>query len=182
MPSRDKKENPRRRQTQDITYNRITKLGRSYGISFNFVEGKIGGTREAHRLIQLAQSQQSREVRDRFIGGVFKAFHEKAMDVTDWEILKLIAIESGIGIKEVDEWENKDIGVDELDYELERARKLAGPDSRGVPITFVQGAYRFDGAPDVFELIEAFTTIRDGEMPDEGANILVSAGTNRCQT
>ncbi|OKL64268.1 hypothetical protein UA08_00932 [Talaromyces atroroseus] len=158
---KDQSRNPRNR---DRAYTRITQIGRAYGISFNFSDGKIGGTREAHRLIQLAQSRQSREVRDRILEGIFSAFHEKALDITDWDVLRSIAIGAGMQAKEVDEWkDDKNIGAEQLDFELGRARELVDDaDTRGVPVVLVQGKYRFDGAPDVAELLEAFSSIKNG--------------------
>jgi predicted DsbA family dithiol-disulfide isomerase len=85
------------------------------------------------------------------------------MDITDWEVLRSIAIEAGVPAKEVDEWKDDiDIGGEQLDFELKRAREMVGTETRGVPVILVQGKYRFDGAPDVSELLETFSSIRNG--------------------
>ncbi|RAO66183.1 uncharacterized protein BHQ10_002195 [Talaromyces amestolkiae] len=170
------------RKHQNLTYTRITQIGRAYGIMFNFWEGKIGGTREVHRLIQLAQSRKGAEVRDGVLDEVFSAFHERAIDITDREVLRSIAIEAGVGAEEVDEWlaKENDFGGDYLESQLEKARKLIGTEKKGVPVFMVQGNYRFDGAPDISELLGTLVGIRDGKMPDEGNEIQEHTNSNAC--
>lgn len=149
---------------------------------FNFGEGKIGGTREVHRLIQLAQSRKGAEVRDGILDEVFSAFHERAMDITDSDVLRSIAIEAGVGAEEVDGWmdEDKNDGSVELDLQLERAKKLIGAEMKGVPVVIVQGNHRFDGAPDISELLGTLVSIRDGKMPDVGDEMLGHISSNAC--
>ncbi|KAF3392031.1 hypothetical protein DPV78_010530 [Talaromyces pinophilus] len=185
LPSRDKTDfqdivTPRK--YQNVTYTRITQIGRSYGISFNFWEGKIGGTREVHRLIQLAQSRKGAEIRDRIVDEVSSAFHEKAMDITDREVLGSITLKAGVGAEEVDEWmdKDKDIGGKELELQLERGRKLIGSEKKGVPVVIVQGKYRFDGAPDVSELLGTLVGIRDGKTAEERDDMQEYISSNAC--
>jgi predicted DsbA family dithiol-disulfide isomerase len=149
---------------------------------FNFWEGKIGGTREVHRLIQLAQSLKGAEIRDRILDDVSSAFHERAMDITDREVLKAIAIEAGVGTEEANEWMDKDKDVDgeQLGLQLERARKLIGTEKKGVPVVIVQGKYRFDGAPDISELLGTLVSIRDGKTPEEGDEMQEHINSNAC--
>ncbi|EEA25577.1 hypothetical protein TMatcc_006193 [Talaromyces marneffei ATCC 18224] len=184
LPSRDKTDlqgviTPRKHQ--NITYTRITQIGRSYGILFNFLDGKIGGTREVHRLIQLAQSRKSSEIRDRVLDNVSGAFHERAMDITDRGILRSIAIDAGVDTVEADEWmdKDKDVGSKELQIQLERARDLIGT-NKGVPVVIVQGKYRFDGAPDVSELLGTLAGIRDGRLPEEKDKMQEHTSCNAC--
>lgn len=169
------------RKYQNVTYTRITQIGRIYGIMFNFWEGKIGGTREVHRLIQLAQILKGGEIRDRILDEVCSAFHERAMDITDREVLRAIAIEAGVDAGEVDEWmdKDKDVGGEELDLQLERARKLIGTE-KGVPVVILQGKYRFDGAPDISELLGTLVSIRDGKVPEEGDELQELISSNAC--
>lgn len=123
-----------------------------------------------HRLIQLAQSRKGAEVRDRILDAVFSAFHERAMDITDCEILKSIAIEAGVSAEEVGEWmdTDKNDSGEELESQLERAKKLAGIEKKGVPVIIVQGKYRFDGAPDISQLLGTLVGSRDGNTREEG--------------
>ncbi|EED21456.1 conserved hypothetical protein [Talaromyces stipitatus ATCC 10500] len=167
------------RKHQNLTYNRIMQIGRSYGISFNFFEGKIGGTREAHRLIQLVQSRRGAEVRDRVIDRICSAFHERAMDITNQEVLRSIAIDAGVGVEEADGWMDKDIGGEELEVQLKRARNLVGAENKGVPVVIVQGQVRFDGAPDISELLGTLVSIRDG-MVEKNVDLQGQASTDRC--
>jgi hypothetical protein len=125
----------------------------------------------------LTQTRKGADIRDRVINEIFSAFHEKAKDITDWQVLRPIAIQAGVKAKDVDEWESTDFGRDQLDAEVKRARDLVGPDHRGVPVIFVQGRYRFDGAPDVGELLEAFSNIRNGKAA-EGNDVTQSYETS----
>jgi predicted DsbA family dithiol-disulfide isomerase len=106
------------------------------------------------------------------------------MDITDREVLRAIAIEAGVGAEEVDEWidkdKDKDIGDGELESQLERARKLIGTEKRGVPVVIVQGKYRFDGAPDVSELLGTLVSIRDGKTPEKGDEMQKHISPNAC--
>lgn len=134
-----------------------------------------------HRLIQLAQSRKGEEIRDRILDEVSSAFHERAMDITDREILRSIVIEAGVSAEEVDEWmdKDKDVGGGELELQLEKGRKLIGTEKKGVPVVIVQGEYRFDGAPDISELLGALVGIRDGNIP-EGDEMQEHISSNAC--
>ncbi|KAH8703978.1 DSBA-like thioredoxin domain protein [Talaromyces proteolyticus] len=177
------------RQRQKLTYNRIKQIGRFHGINFNFFEGEIGGTRETHRLIHLAQSRKNLDIRNAVVEGIFKAYHENAMNVSDWEVLKGIAVQNGIGCEEVDEWGDRDtdLGGDELDREVERIRSSIFNDDlgirvqRGVPVVIVQGKYRIDGAPDVSELLDIFWKIKDGGIVEGGeTGFMCEIGSTQC--
>lgn len=135
-----------------------------------------------HRLIQLAQNRKSAEVRNGILDAVFSAFHERAVDITDREVLRSIAIEAGVGADEVDEWmdKDKDVGGEELEFQLEGAKKLIGTEKKGVPVVIVQGKHRFDGAPDISELLGTLVGIRDGKMPDESSEVQDHISSNAC--
>lgn len=174
------------RERQNITYTRIKQLGHAYGISFNFFEGEMGGTREVHRLIHLVQTTKSVSVRDKIVEGVSRAFHENSINISDWEVLRRIAIDAGVGIEEVDEWSDMkaDIGGQELGREVERAKQVVtGGDGgkRGVPVVIIQGKHRIDGAPDVGELLDIFGKIRNGEsFEEEGNGYMCEIESGKC--
>jgi predicted DsbA family dithiol-disulfide isomerase len=174
------------RERQNITYTRIKQIGRAYGIFFNFFEGELGGTREVHRLIHLAQTRKSVSVRDEIVEGVSRAYHENAMNISDWKALRQIAIDAGVGVEEVDEWSDMDadVGGQKLDREVERVKQVVtGSDGgqRGVPVIIIQGKYRIDGAPDVGELLDIFGKIRNGEnVEGEGNGFMCGIGSDKC--
>ncbi|CRG83021.1 hypothetical protein PISL3812_00369 [Talaromyces islandicus] len=174
------------REQQNITYIRIKQLGRAYGIFFNFFEGELGGTREVHRLIHLAQTKKSLAVRDRVVEGVSRAYHENGMNISDWKILRQIAIDAGVCAEEVDEWSDMDadVGGEELDREVERFKQVVsggGGGQRGVPVIIIQRKYRIDGAPDVGELLDIFGKIRNGEsVEDEGNGFMCEIRSEKC--
>lgn len=135
-----------------------------------------------HRLIQLVQSRKGAEVRDRILDRVFSAFHERAMDITDREVLRSIALEAGVGAEEVDEWlaEENDVGGEYLESQLEEGKRLIGTEKKGVPVVIVQGIHRFDGAPDISELLGTLVGIRDGKMSEEENEIQEHTNSNAC--
>lgn len=128
------------------------------GINFRF-GGKIGSTRNAHRLIHLCQTNEvSSEVRDALVEGIFEAYHEKELDISEGSVLRQIAVDAGIDEEMVDTWLDCDLSGTVVDGE---ATKNRGVTTAGVPYFIIQDVYCVDGAQDLQEFVEAFIKVRE---------------------
>ncbi|RSL71901.1 hypothetical protein CEP54_001167 [Fusarium duplospermum] len=138
-------------------YRRMDQVGRSVGINFK-PGGKVGDTRFAHRLVRLASTKEP-EVLNSLVEGVFQAYHELEKDISTKEVLREIAVNSGIAAAEVDEWLDSEEHVKAVDEQADKNKEfLAGA---GVPNYTVQGE-RLDGQPDAEDFMEAFIKVKGG--------------------
>ena len=135
---------------------RLSQIGRSVGIDFKY-GGRIGGTRDTHRLIYLSQTK-SLDVQDALVEKLFEAYHELEKDISSRDVLRQIAIDAGLNGPEVEEWLNSDLGGDIVDAEAMENRKMG---NSGVPIFIIQGVHRVNGAQDTQEFFEIFTRVKE---------------------
>ena len=137
----------------------LTQIGNSVGINFK-PGGKIGSTRDAHRLIHLTQTTKSPAVQDALVEKLFEAFHELEKDISSKEVLREIAVDAGLGGPEVEEWLDSDLGGDTVDAEALASRR----DGSGVPRFIIQGVHRVSGAQDSQEFLEIFVNVKEDEI------------------
>ena len=138
---------------------RLTQIARSVGINLKF-GGRIGGTRDAHRLIHLSQTK-SLDVQDALVEKLFEAYHELEKDISSPDVLRAIAIDAGLDGPEVEEWLNSGLGGDIVDAEAMENRKMG---TSGVPIFVIQGVHRVSGAQDTQEFLEIFIKVKEDEL------------------
>lgn len=138
---------------------RLSQIGRSVGIDFKY-GGRIGGTRDAHRLIHFGQTK-SLGVQDALVEKLFEAYHELEMDISSGDILRQIAIGAGLDGPEVEEWLNSDLGRDIVDAEAMENRRMG---NSGVPIFVIQDVHRVSGAQDTQEFFETFIRVKEEEL------------------
>ena len=130
-----------------MMHARIKALGEAEGINFS-LEGNIGNTRDAHRLIQLAKTK-SNEAENRLIAELFKAHFEDAGDVTSLEFLVAVGESAGLDKAETRAWLEGGKGGDEVDAEVADAYRKG---VSGVPNFTINDSFDVSGAqdPDVF--------------------------------
>lgn len=140
---------------------RMLQAGKSVGISFKW-GGKIGSTRDAHRLMYLSRSK-SPQVQRAIVDGLYAAYHELEKDISTKDVLREISVKAGLEASEVDNWLDSDIGADSVDEEARQVReRIAGS---GVPTYFIRGVHRVDGAQDMSDFMDAFIKVKeDGTM------------------
>ena len=138
---------------------RVSQIGRSVGIEFSS-GGRIGSTRDAHRLVYLGRAKAS-DVQDALVNKLFEAYHELEKDISSRDVLGDIARNVGLDGSEVDEWLNSSVGGDLVDAEAESNRKLV---TSGVPMFIIQGKHRVDGAQDVEEFLQTFIKVKEGKL------------------
>jgi len=141
-----------------MIFERLTQVGRDVGINFKF-GGKIGNTRDSHRLIQLGKSK-SPAVQTRVVEELFAMFFEQEGDVSDHAALRKAGVKAGLEGKEVDDWLQSDKGGKAVDEEVEAAQ---GNQISGVPNFTVQGKYEVGGAQDPGVFLRLFEKIKAAE-------------------
>lgn len=137
---------------------RLALMGREEGIKFGF-SGKVGNTRDSHRLIQLGKTK-GEEVENRVVLELFKRFFEGDGDITSHDMLTEAAVEAGLDKAEVKDWLDSDKGGYEVDQEVQEAY---AKDIHGVPHFTIQGKYEVDGAQDAQAFLQAFANAREGK-------------------
>ncbi|KAF7552404.1 hypothetical protein G7Z17_g4372 [Cylindrodendrum hubeiense] len=139
-------------------FQRMDQIGRAVGINFQG-GGKIGDTRHAHRLVHLSRTK-SPEIQNALVDGIFAAYHELEKDISSQDVLREIAIASGVDGTEVDKWLGSELEAGTVDVEAQKNREaLAGS---GVPAYVIQGSHRISGAGDAQDFMEVFIKVKEG--------------------
>ena len=81
--------------------NRVNQVALSVGINFKS-GGKIGSTRDAHRVIHLSQTK-SPDIQNALVEKLFEAYHELEKDISSWDVLREIAVDAGLDELEVND-------------------------------------------------------------------------------
>lgn len=146
-------------EQRDSLVRRMNQIGLSVGIIFKG-GGKIGPTRQAHRLVHYCQMNAiSTDIRDALVDAIFSAYHERELDISSADVLRSIAVEVGLDGEKVDEWLSLDVQENNVD-DLAEKNKVAVA-STGVPTFKIQDSHRVDGAQDSAEFIEAFVKVKE---------------------
>lgn len=137
---------------------RLRQMGQMEGINFTF-GGKIGNTRNAHRLVELAKTE-SLATQNVIMERIFEAYFEGDADITNCTTLREIAGTAGLDPQKVEDWLESDQGGQEVDHQANAARQ--GPGS-GVPRYIIQGVHHIDGADDPSAFLGVFYQIKSCE-------------------
>ncbi|KAK4237569.1 DSBA-like thioredoxin domain-containing protein [Achaetomium macrosporum] len=140
-------------------------LGEAEGIKFSF-GGKIGNTRDAHRLVQLAKTK-SNEMENRLISTMFKSHFEEDADITSQDTLVAIGEKAGLDRAEVKNWLDEGKGGQEVDREVEEAYSDG---IHGVPRFIVNNRYDVEGAQDVQTFLDIFVRVKEALPSVSGAS------------
>lgn len=140
-------------------FKRMNQIGLSVGIAFKS-GGKIGSTRDAHRLIHLSQSK-SPDIQNALVEKLFEAYHELEKDISCHDVLREIAVDAGLDASEVDGCLSSSSSSEghSVDDEARNNKETVG----SVPVFFIQGVHRIDGAQDITDFMEVFVKVREGE-------------------
>lgn len=136
---------------------RLKRVGKAHGIDFTFA-GKVGNTRDSHRLMYLA-GLKGEEVQMALAKELFKVHFEGDADVSSHDDLIQAGVAVGLARDEVMEWLESGNGKAEVDDEVQQARD-SGVNS--VP-TFEINGRRLEGAKDPSAFYELFTSIKTAD-------------------
>ncbi|KAH0345245.1 DSBA oxidoreductase, partial [Aureobasidium melanogenum] len=136
---------------------RLKRVGKAHGINFTFA-GKVGNTRDSHRLIYLAGFKGG-EVQMALAKELFRVHFEGEADVNSHNDLLAAGVSVGLARNEMMEWLESGNGGAEVDDEAQRARD-SGVNS--VP-TFEINGRRIEGAEDPSAFYEVFTSMKTAD-------------------
>lgn len=121
----------------------ISKLGIGEGIDFKYSTTLYTNTRDAHRLMKLAQDKYDSNVADLLSNLLFDAYFSKNLKLADSEVLLGISKNAGL-----DELEVKDVlSSNSYDDEVQKDEEIALSNGiHGVPFYILDGKYSVPGA------------------------------------
>ena len=121
----------------------ISSLGRELGIDFRYATTQYSNTRDAHRLMKLAEAKYDRATVGRLNEALFKAYFVENLILADHKVLLDKAV--GVGMKEDDVKEVLESNMydDEVRFD-EREAMMRG--IRGVPYIVFNGGFAIPGA------------------------------------
>jgi predicted DsbA family dithiol-disulfide isomerase len=128
---------------------RMAQMGDQEGFGFTF-SGRIGNTRDSHRLSHLGRELGGHELEDKVQVAMMKMFFEEGGDITSYD--DLVAAAETVGI--------------ERDQEVEEMERLG---MKGVPKILVDGKFVIEGADDVTAMFEQLYKAKEGKEKDENS-------------
>ncbi|KAL1884132.1 hypothetical protein VTK73DRAFT_6801 [Phialemonium thermophilum] len=150
---------------------RLKTLGETEGIHFDFGKNKVGNTRDAHRVVQLAKTK-SGDLENKVVEELFRSYFEQGGDVTSHDMLIAAAERAGLSREETKKWLEDGSGGAEVDREVKQAYAEG---IHGVPDFLINGRYRINGAQDVEAFVSEFVRAKEAAPNTAG-----TSGGNTC--
>ncbi|MDE6267815.1 MAG: DsbA family oxidoreductase [Muribaculaceae bacterium] len=150
----------------------ISELGRELGIDFRYATTKYSNTRDAHRLMKLAEAKYDRATVERLNEALFKAYFVENLVLADHDVLLAKGKEAGLkeedvkAVLDTDDY-NDDVRLDE--------REAALNGVRGVPYIMFNGHFAVPGAMS----IDGFKSALQRELKMQEKEEAESASTER---
>lgn len=121
----------------------ISKLGVEDGIDFKYASTLYTNTRDAHKLMKLAQSKNDSELIERLSTSLFDAYFTKNLKLSDREVLVTIGCAVGLKKEEIEEVLDNTL----FNKEVERDEEIALTNGiHAVPFYLLDGKYSVPGA------------------------------------
>ncbi|KAI6780740.1 uncharacterized protein J7T54_001048 [Emericellopsis cladophorae] len=130
-----------------MVQDRIKTMGQELGLDFSF-EGRMGHTRDSHRVIQLAKQKN---VENEVMSEIMKMYFEEGGDITSAEDLTRAAVQGGLDKEETRTWLSEGRGAAEVDREVEDAYERG---VRGVPHFVINDKWEINGAQDLSVFVD----------------------------
>lgn len=121
----------------------ISDLGKELGIDFNYMTTQYSNTRDAHRLMKLAEAKYDRETVAKLNEALFAAYFTENLILADHKVLLDKALSVGMDEKDVKEVLESDKYDDEVRLD-EREAAMRGV--HGVPYIVFNGSFAVPGA------------------------------------
>lgn len=121
----------------------ISALGRELGIDFKYATTSYSNTRDAHRLMKLAEAKYDLATVERLNEALFRAYFTENLVLADHKVLLAKAVEAGLNKEDVEKVLSSDKYADEVRYD-EREAMMRGV--RGVPYIVFNGGFAVPGA------------------------------------
>ena len=139
----------------------ISELGRELGIDFRYATTQYSNTRDAHRLMKLAEAKYDRATVGRLNEALFAAYFTENLVLSDHKVLLEKALSVGMKEDEVKEVLDSDKYDDEVRFD-EREAAMRGV--HGVPYIVFNGGFAVPGAMST----EAFKSALQRELRKQG--------------
>lgn len=159
----------------------ISELGRELGIDFRYATTQYSSTRDAHRLMKLAEAKYDRDTIGRLNEALFAAYFTENLVLSDHKVLLDKALSVGMGEEEVKEVLESDKYDDEVRFD-EREAAMRGV--HGVPYIMFNGGFAVPGAMS----IDAFKSVllrelkkQEPETEEKPAEHPHTCGPDGCQ-
>jgi predicted DsbA family dithiol-disulfide isomerase len=134
----------------DLAQETLTQAGRDLGIHFDFARlGSLPDTREAHRLVKLAESEGAHSA---LVDALFSAFFERGQDIGDHEVLTELGRERGLAEATLTAFNDPKAGADQIDAEEKR---LQGLGVMATPNLLINGRILVPGPAEVATYVQA---------------------------
>lgn len=160
----------------------ISSLGRELGIDFRYANTQYSNTRDAHRLMKLAETDYDRETVEKLNKALFNAYFVENLVLADHEVLMGKALQVGMDENKVREVLESDKYDDEVRFD-EREAAMRGV--RGVPYIVFDGEFAVPGAMTVdgfkSALERAIRRREDEEKKSSKAERPHQCGPDGCQ-
>ena len=140
----------------------ISDLGRELGIDFNYMTTQYSNTRDAHRLMKLAEDKYDRATVGRLNEALFAAYFTENLVLADHRVLLEKAVGVGMDEKDVREVLESNKYDDEVRFD-EREAGMRG--IHGVPYIVFNGSFAVPGAMSV----DGFKNALERELKKQGA-------------
>ncbi len=124
----------------------ISALGKELGIDFRYSTTLYSNTRDAHRLMKLAEAEYDRNTVEKLNKALFKAYFVENLILADHDVLLNKTLEAGMDEAKVRQVLDSDKYDDEVRFE-EREAAMRGV--RGVPFIVFNGDFAVPGAMSV---------------------------------
>lgn len=142
-------------------------MGDQEGFGFTF-NGKIGNTRDSHRLSHLGRELGGYELEDKVQMAMMKMFFEEGGDITSYEDLVAAAEKVGIERDVARKWLEDGSGGEDVDREVEEMEKLG---MKGVPKILVDGKFAIEGADDVTAMFEQLYKAKEEKEKEDKSSV-----------
>lgn len=139
----------------------ISELGRELGIDFRYATTQYSNTRDAHRLMKLAEAKYDRETVGCLNEALFRAYFTENLVLSDHKVLMDKALSVGMKAEDVAAVLESDMYDDEVRFD-EREAAMRGV--HGVPYILFNGGFAVPGALS----IDSFKSALRRELKKQG--------------
>jgi predicted DsbA family dithiol-disulfide isomerase len=134
----------------DLAQETLAQAGRELGIHFDFAAlGSVPDTREAHRLVKLAESEGAHGA---LVDALFSAFFERGADIGNHEVLTELGRARGLAAATLTAFDDPSAGADQVDAEEKR---LQGLGVMATPNLLINGRILVPGPAEVATYVQA---------------------------
>lgn len=156
----------------------ISSLGRELGIDFRYVTTQYSNTRDAHRLMKLAEAKYDRATVERLNKALFAAYFTENLVLSDHKVLTDKALSVGMKADDVKGVLESNMYDDEVRFD-EREAAMRGV--RGVPYIVFNGEFAVPGAMSIDAFKSALQRTLKKQETDKPAERPHTCGPDGCQ-